>query len=359
MIVLSVTDVNEALPAGLRLLAQCGVHESSRAGDVIVAPRPVVTAYSRPWQKVLASPIRDANPFFHMMEALWMLAGREDEAFLSHYVKDFGKRFAEETGTIHGSYGYRWRESLGIDQLDIIVEKLKRNPSDRQAVLQMWDAAGEDDLTGDWKDRPCNTHIYFRVREAMLDMTVCCRSNDIIWGAYGANAVHFAFLLDYMAARIGVTPGIYYQISNNYHAYVDEIKRLQTRAKMSSAFSDLNELAGKLEVQIAPPGFPAFSAEYDCDKDITRLLNDIELIHVTGQFYRHNVTSRVGLAPGTNYLNSNLAISVKAAAIAHRCYRLGDLELAIYYAEQIVWVDWQQACVAWLKRRQEMKHVGN
>jgi hypothetical protein len=50
------------------------------ATKVLVSQTPVVTCYSAPTQRVLFSPMRDANPFFHLMEALWMLAGRDDVA---------------------------------------------------------------------------------------------------------------------------------------------------------------------------------------------------------------------------------------------------------------------------------------
>lgn len=237
-------NVNNALREGMILLATDGVRESSRAGSVLVAPWPVVTQYYRPQERVLFSPIRDANPFFHLMEALWMLAGRNDAGWLDQFVSDFSARFGEGAmGVLHGAYGYRWRNTFGFDQLDYIVKMLKHEPTSRQAVLQMWDCSdphsmaldeGQNDLKGDWKDRPCNTHAYFRIRkqfngkedESVLDMTVCCRSNDIIWGAYGANAVHFSVLQEYMAARIGVGIGYYYQISNNFHAYVDIFDKL-------------------------------------------------------------------------------------------------------------------------------------
>jgi thymidylate synthase len=55
----------------------------------------------------------------------------------------------------------------------------------------------------------------------VLDLTVLCRSNDVVWGAYGANAVHFSVLQEYLAGRIGVDVGVMYQFSNNYHGYVD------------------------------------------------------------------------------------------------------------------------------------------
>jgi hypothetical protein len=81
----------------------------------------------------------------------------------------------------------------------------------------MWAAVA--DLGLDWKDRPCNTHVYFDARGGVLNMTVCCRSNDALWGAYGANAVHFSILQEVIAAGVGIPMGVYRQFSNNFHAY--------------------------------------------------------------------------------------------------------------------------------------------
>lgn len=278
MEIIRARNVNDAYAHGLELLRKYGARTSSRAGEVLVTPFPVMTVYSHPWERVLFDVKRDANPFFHMMEALWMLAGRDDATWLDQFVKDFSARFGEEDGTQHGAYGHRWRDAFGFDQLNVVVERLRQHPNDRQCVIQMWDCSsdrvsvyegdipttGQNDLLGNWKDRPCNTHIYLRVRglseiekwkklESMgvrrnpaernldgsdyhlmnavddlrvLDMTVCCRSNDIVWGAYGANAVHFSVLQEYLAARIGVGIGTYYQFSNNYHVYTNIFEKL-------------------------------------------------------------------------------------------------------------------------------------
>lgn len=253
MKVLTVENVNEAFWRGLDLMHHWGVEETSRAGPVFVVPFPVVTEYRKPWERVLFNEVRDANPFFHLMEALWMLAGREDATWLDQFVSDFSERFSED-GIQHGAYGHRWRKAFGFDQLEHVIKTLRADPSNRQCVIQMWDCTpdhmgsnhgtewvsyGCNDLLGQWKDRPCNTHIYLRVRqeekhqqhfapkELYLDMTVCCRSNDLVWGAYGANAVHFSVLQEYLAAGIGVKIGTYYQLSNNFHVYGDVYKNLQ------------------------------------------------------------------------------------------------------------------------------------
>jgi thymidylate synthase len=245
---------------GMNLLRTDGRDEDSRNGRVRVMPEPVTSVYRYPCQRVLLDFKRAANPFFHLFESLWMLAGRNDVAALNRYITDFGTRFAEADGTVHGAYGHRWRKAFGFDQLESIVHKLKTNPQDRQCVLQMWDGRanavkfdgeilsepfGSNDLDGNWKDRPCNTQVYFRLRKEtsveglgrafttpdslwpVLDMLVTCRSNDIVYGAYGANAVHFSILHEYMAGRLGgVVVGKMEQLSFNYHAYHDVLERV-------------------------------------------------------------------------------------------------------------------------------------
>ena len=225
MLTIYARNVAEALPEGVRLLRDIGRREETRGGTVLVAPCPVVTVYERPTERVLYSAERDANPFFHLAEALWMLAGRNDATFLNQYIRNFGEQFAEPNGEVHGAYGYRWRKQFHFDQLEKVIEVLKQESNSRQAVLQMWDAQIDLGTSWRWKDRPCNTNIYFRIRDGVLDMTVCCRSNDILWGAYGANAVHFSILQEYLATHIGVRIGLYYQFSNNFHAYLSELEK--------------------------------------------------------------------------------------------------------------------------------------
>lgn len=214
-----VRNVHTALPFGIKLLHQSGQSRDSRNGPVIQMSCPVTTVYERPCERVVFWPLRDANPFFHLYESLWMLQGRNDIAPLVKYAPNM-KNYSDDGETQHGAYGYRWRKMQVVDQLAVIAEALKRNSDDRRCVLQMWDV--EMDLGKNGKDLPCNvTATFQRDSEGRLDLTVFCRSNDIIWGAYGANAVHFSMLLEYMAIWIDCEIGVYRQISVNYHAYKD------------------------------------------------------------------------------------------------------------------------------------------
>jgi thymidylate synthase len=233
MYVVYANNPDHGLYNGIRLLREDGKRMDSRVGPVLVVPRPVTTVYPLPRDRVSLSPLRDANPFFHLMEAMWMLAGRNDVEFVAQYAARM-KEFSDDGATLNGAYGYRWRTHFDMDQLHWIAEDLKRDPNSRRAVLSMWDPHTDIDLAiKGGKDVPCNTQAYFRLQPSnKLDMTVTCRSNDIVWGAYGANVVHFSVLLEAMAALIGCDVGVYYQVSNNYHAYIEreDTKKLFDRA---------------------------------------------------------------------------------------------------------------------------------
>lgn len=342
MRVVRVRNVAEAW-AGLPEVLSDAEEQDSRAGRVLACPEPVATVYSHPRERVLLDPVRDANPFFHLVEALWMLAGRDDAATLNHYVRDFGERFGEPDGRIHGAYGHRWRNALGIDQLDTIVSKLIKNPLDRQAVLQMWQAEDDTcaDLEGDWRDRPCNTHAYFRVRpqaapeqyeaagcgpEAVLDMTVCCRSNDMVFGGYGANAVHFSMLQEYLAARIGVEVGAYTQISNNFHVYKDVWETKQPRSPYNGHYEKI-------------PPLPMFTAPERIDADLEVFFH-----------WHESVWAADGTDTSGNYSNNWFEIVAQPLVLAW-FWRKKSLRDAFVQAQSIRARDWREGCLTWLQRK--------
>lgn len=321
MKVLHVRNVCDALPDGLRHLESEGIEEDSRAGTVIVAPTPVTTVYDCPTEKVLTCPFRDANPFFHLIEAMWMLAGRNDARYLDTYVRDFSSRFAEKNGLQWGAYGFRWRNHFEDDQLEAVIARLTLLPGDRRTVLSMWDPQHDlwhtQDEGPEPRDLPCNTNIYFRPQATgELDMTVCCRSNDIIWGAYGANAVHFGFLLEFVAGMAGLRVGRYYQVSNNYHAY----QRILDKLRTVQASHTYHELKGQ----------PLVTHPATFMNEVRAVLN--------------------GSQP-SGWRNPFLEHTVFPAMEAHRAYREGRTMAAIQVARQIASEDWQVACADWLARR--------
>lgn len=216
---LNVRNVNVAIEEALWALKSMAVRESSRNGEVLVFPEPVMTTYQYPDERVLFWPARDANPIFHVMEAIWMIAGRDDVEFVKYFNSRMSN-FSDNGSTLNGAYGHRWRKRFGDDQLVELIRHLKEDPTSRRAVLTMWGPT-QDLMNLTSKDVCCNTQAYFEIRGGKLNMTVLCRSNDLVWGAYGANAVHFSFLHEFIAAALDVPLGVYRQFSHNLHLYTE------------------------------------------------------------------------------------------------------------------------------------------
>lgn len=212
-------NVNEALLHGTRLLRSFGQEVSPRGKRTLEYPTPVTTVYMRPTERVLFCEGRDANPFLHLFESLWMLAGRNDARFMTTLVKRFSD-YSDDGVSMQGSYGFRWRMHFGYDQLETVISLLRSDPSTRRAVLTMWDPQDLEERIAS-TDIPCNTQVYFKIRGGLLRMTVTNRSNDMLWGAYGANAVHMSLLQEYIANRVGVQVGSYTQMSDSFHVYLD------------------------------------------------------------------------------------------------------------------------------------------
>lgn len=266
---LTFDDVNSAFTG---LVA--GVHsgeiptsvKQSRVGEVRQIDEPVIITYRNPRQRVLFNQSRDSNPFFNVYEFLHMISGRNDIAPLDYYSSNYSKQVQDgDSDVANGSYGFRWRQAKGgetevversihdelridkrTDQLDILINHLKEKPDSRRAVLQMWNV--EDDLLkiDSSRDVCCNLSVLFSIRNETdykkqreehlegkkfrhiekpnLDMTVFNRSNDMIWGALGANYCHFSLLQEYVANSLGIEVGVYNQVTANAHIYTDRFK---------------------------------------------------------------------------------------------------------------------------------------
>jgi len=303
------------LSAAFRGLMMAGESAPSRNGDVLVITEPVVIAHVNPLQRVIFSPKRDANPFFHLFEALWMLSGRNDVFFPSQFNSNI-KNYSDNGVIFNGAYGYRWSNHFeGIDQIGEAIKILKEDPTSRRVVIAMWDPYA--DLGVPSKDLPFNTHIYLLVNNGALHMTVCNRSNDAVWGAFGANVVHMSILHEYLAEQMGYSVGRYYQFTNNLHIY-------EKHWDMMRSFSvDVNPYPGYNRLDRDEPGWfddlLSFIHRYD------QLPKDYK-----SEYFRYVV------APlGHAWWN----------------YKGGRIEAAVDFARQCLAPDWSKAGVEWLRRR--------
>lgn len=317
------------------------MERGSRNGPVLVSPEPVTTRYEFPLERVVFWPQRDANPFFHFYESLWMLAGRDDIKSLTRYVARMVD-FSDDGETHHGAYGRRWRLGFparihrgngvigGHDQLAKIAEMLMSDKDDRRAVLQIWDA--QSDLGYQGKDVPCNVTATFQVNvEGRVCMSVFNRSNDIVWGCYGANAVHFSYLLEYVAARVGLPVGTYHQISVNWHGYRNTFDPLAE----TLLASDYAKQANPYDT-VKP--FPLMQVDPEqWDTDLRRF------------------TSAQGRAPIGHFQDPFFNDVALPILQAHDAFKDGQDESRYENALKILQnchaSDWKVACMEWVIRR--------
>jgi hypothetical protein len=199
-------------------LRASGKIEQTRNGEAMAFQEPVIAKLIFPSQRIVFNAARDANPFFHIAEVVWMLSGACTVNFIEQFNKKYRDYADENTDIIWGAYGRRWIEHWGFDQIQMVIDLLLKDAGSRRVLINMWDP--ESDLTN-WahNDLPCNTQCLFRVLNGSLDMTVINRSNDLIWGMMGANVVHFTYLLEVIALGANLKVGNYRVMSNNLHMY--------------------------------------------------------------------------------------------------------------------------------------------
>lgn len=325
--ILQVDNVNEALPLGMGLLRTCGVKAESRGLTTVRVPGPVSTVYANPCRRVLFDPIRDANPFFHLVESLWILSGSNRVELPQYFLKDI-TRFSDDHTTFHGAYGYRLRTTFGVDQIDKTVTLLREKPDTRQAVMSIWSPAG--DLGAVTKDMPCNDMVMLDIVDGKLNMTVCNRSNDVVWGAYGANAVQFSILQEFIAARVGVAVGYYVQQSNNYHVYTDNLYWKESYGLVGCADPYTNGTVTTYPLAKDPED--AQNLYYDCISLTLQAENSEDLRTVE---YRSDYGRNV----------------VKPVVLAYSMYRDGLYASALSVAEGVAAEDWRLAMRQWIHRR--------
>lgn len=322
MLVIKGRNVNDIFPNVVNTFNNPDLvfQESSRNGAVLVLDGPLTLHYTDPQECVLFNRTRDANPFLHFFDALYILSDRNDAAFLVHFSNQIGE-YAESDGRLFGAYGHRMRKWFGYDQLQACINKLRINPKDRQAVIGLWSPA--EDLQVTAKDHPCNMMVVPRVQpDGRVSLTIYNRSNDMLWGATGANAVQFSFLLQYIAMHLGREVGSYYQVANNPHVYTEfgPWKKITVSGPEEDLYvnGDVSSLS-----------FGTDEDWFDLDLQDFMAQPDQDFLYRT-QFFQ-------GV--------------VRPMWLAHAEYKIKNRLTALEYANMIEAPDWRRAVTEWLNRR--------
>ena len=91
-------------------------------------------------------------------ETLWYLSKSNELDFIQYYISTYGK-FAEKNGTVYGAYGPRLFAMRGrINQIENVINLLRKKPTSRQAVIQLFNA---EDIVKKYNDIPCTCTMQF------------------------------------------------------------------------------------------------------------------------------------------------------------------------------------------------------
>jgi len=161
---------------------------------------------------------RGINPAFALVEAAWLLMGRNDLSPLQSILRNYGQ-YSDDGVTLNGAYGCRLRKHFGVDQIELAIDTLRKNADTRRVVLTLYEVA---DLGKDSKDIPCNTQVVLRIEDGRLAMTVFNRSNDL-WLGVPYNWFVFRVLQSFIANELGLDAGFQRHVSTCMHLYTKDI----------------------------------------------------------------------------------------------------------------------------------------
>lgn len=216
-------SIDDAFHGMLSRLLADGDQVDSRNGPTLELPAQMITI-DDPTDRFLRAPGRNNNPFAAIAETFWVIAGRNDLAYLAPYLRR-APDYSDDGGiTWRAGYGPRLRNWHGVDQLAQVRLLLARTPSSRRAVMSLFDPVVDFQ---DSRDIPCNNWLHFLARDGQLDLHVTARSTDIWFGFSAINAFEWSVLLEMMARWLRLDVGRLTFFTSSLHLYT----QYETRAR--------------------------------------------------------------------------------------------------------------------------------
>lgn len=288
--------INAFLIGASKLLVSEGVRRETRGSVCFELPEPAMFKITNPLAREITVPERNWLKVLPYAESLWIASGRNDMAYMSHYLPRM-MDFSDDGITMRGGYGPRYRDYNGnvedygietlnvrqkgsVDQLRYVVECFKAEAETRRAVISFGDPMKDDfEDTGQLKhskDIPCTRELHFmkHADENKLDLVVRMRSNDLIWGASAVNIFNYTFMQEYVAAILGMELGNYYHMADNLHYY----ERHYDMVHELAGISECDERSLSLE--------KGFSSLEEFDALVTKLSKEEQAMRLDISKYR-------------------------------------------------------------------------
>lgn len=178
----------------------------------LVVDNPTIEHYSLPF--------RNVSEKYLLAELKWYWSGDNSCKTIGQFAK-LWLAITDDGETSNSAYGYILQKKYGFNQIEQIIELLKKDPTSRRAVLNISDPSINRITT---KDMQCTVAIQFLVRNGKLEETVYMRSNDVYFGL-PYDYVYFVSIAKYIASKLGVELGTYTHHATSMHMYNRDINK--------------------------------------------------------------------------------------------------------------------------------------
>lgn len=158
-------------------------------------------------------------------ELLWFIAGETNIDYLRKNAVTIWDEWADEGGELGPVYGKQWRswakpDGGTVDQIQWVINEIKRNPDSRRLVVSAWNPADLDKMALP----PCHCLFQFYVAEGKLSCQLYQRSADIFLGV-PFNIASYALLTAMMAQICGLKPGDFVHSFGDAHLYSNHVEQ--------------------------------------------------------------------------------------------------------------------------------------
>ncbi|HSW96616.1 MAG TPA: thymidylate synthase [Candidatus Saccharimonadales bacterium] len=153
------------------------------------------------------------------------------EEFIQKIAED--DIFAEKWGELGPVYGRQWRkwkasDGREIDQIAWVIEKLKKTPERRHAVVSAWNPEYIYEMAAPGQSMalpPCHTMFQFNVINGKLSLQLYQRSADLFLGI-PFNIASYALLLHMVAHVTGLKVGEFVHTLGDAHIYSNHYEQV-------------------------------------------------------------------------------------------------------------------------------------
>jgi len=160
-------------------------------------------------------------------ELLWFLKGSTNIRYLQEHNVRIWNEWADENGELGPIYGKQWRSFSGpdgktVDQIQWVIEEIKRNPDSRRLVVSAWNPAELDQMALP----PCHVLFQFYVANGRLSCQLYQRSGDTFLGV-PFNIASYALLTCMIAHVTGLKPGEFIHTLGDAHLYLNHLEQVK------------------------------------------------------------------------------------------------------------------------------------